>query len=128
MERLKICGWNPTRSMPPYRLPILASVQQIVQQQPRHRQRPARRPQPQAPRLLDRLRGEIRMRHHSIGTESAYVEYARRFILFHGKRHPKDMGALEVEAFLTWLSVERNVAAAIQNQARSAQLFFTARC
>ena len=68
------------------------------------------------------------MRHHSIGAESAYVDWARRFILFHGKRHPKDMGALEVEAFLTWLSVERNVAAAIQNQVRSAQLFFTARC
>ena len=79
--------------------------------------------QPQAPRLLDRLRAEIRVRHYSIRTESAYVDWARRFILFHGKRHPKDMGALEVEAFLTWLAVERNVAAATQNQARSALLF-----
>ena len=51
--------------------------------------------QPQAPRLLDRLRAEIRVRHYSIRTESAYVDWARRFILFHGKRHPKDMGALE---------------------------------
>ena len=84
--------------------------------------------QPQAPRLFDRLRGEIRVPHCSIRAESACVDWAGRFILFHGKRHPKDIGALEVEAFLTWLSVERNVAAAIQNQARSAQLFFTARC
>ena len=57
--------------------------------------------QPQAPRLLDRLRAEIRGRHCSIRTESACVDWARRFILFHSKRHPKDMGAVEVEAFLS---------------------------
>ena len=80
-------------------------------------------PQPQAPRLLDRLRGEIRVRHYSIRTESAYVDWARRFILFHHKRHPQDMGAAEVEAFLTYLAVERKVAASTQNQAKSALLF-----
>ena len=53
--------------------------------------------QPQAPRLLDRLRGEIRVRHYSIRIQSAYVDWARRFILFHGKRYPKDMGALAVD-------------------------------
>ena len=63
------------------------------------------------------------MRHYSIRTESAYVDWARRFILFHSKRHPKDMGALEVEAFLSFLAVERNVAASTQNQAKSALLF-----
>ncbi len=62
--------------------------------------------QPQVPRLFDRLRAELRVRHYSIRTESAYVDWARRFILFHGKRHPKDMGALEVEAFLIFLAVE----------------------
>jgi integron integrase len=79
--------------------------------------------QPPTPRLLDRLRTEIRVRHYSIRTESAYVDWARRFILFHHKRHPQDMGAAEVEAFLTWLAVERNVAASTQNQAKSALLF-----
>lgn len=79
--------------------------------------------QPPTPRLLDRLRGEIRVRHYSIRTESAYVDWARRFILFHDKRHPQDMGAAEVEAFLTYLAVERNVAASTQNQAKSALLF-----
>ena len=67
--------------------------------------------QPPTPRLLDRLRGEIRVRHYSIRTESAYVDWTRRFILFHHKRHPQDMGAADVEAFLTYLGVERNVAA-----------------
>lgn len=75
------------------------------------------------PKLLDRLREALRVRHYSLRTEQAYVDWARRFILFHDKRHPKDMGAPEVEAFLTHLAVERNVAASTQNQARSALLF-----
>ena len=54
---------------------------------------------------------------------NAYVDWARRFILFHHKRHPQDMGAAEVEAFLTYLAVERKVAASTQNQAKSALLF-----
>ncbi|WP_370538444.1 integron integrase [Ideonella sp.] len=75
------------------------------------------------PKLLDRLRAEIRVRHYSIRTEQAYVDWARRFILFHGKRHPAEMGATEVAGFLSHLATERSVAAATQNQAKSALLF-----
>ncbi len=75
------------------------------------------------PKLLDRLRAEIRVRHYSIRTEEAYVDWARRFILFHGKRHPKEMGAEEVRDFLSHLATEHNVAASTQNQAKSALLF-----
>ena len=74
-------------------------------------------------RLLDRVRDAIRLRHYSIRTEVTYVDWTRRFILFHGKRHPESMGAAEVEAFLTHLATERGVAAATQNQAKSALLF-----
>lgn len=77
----------------------------------------------QAPKLLDRVRERIRFKHYSIRTEDSYVQWMRRFILFHGKRHPAEMGAVEVEAFLTHLAVEGNVAASTQNQARSALLF-----
>lgn len=65
----------------------------------------------------------MRVRHYSLRTESIYVDWVRRYILFHGKRHPKDMGAEEVQAFLSNLAVERNVAAATQNQAKAALLF-----
>ena len=74
------------------------------------------------PRLLDRVRHAIRVRHYAIRTESAYVDWAKRFILFHGKRHPVEMGAAEVEAFLTHLAIERHVAASTQNQAKAALL------
>ncbi|MGH8225402.1 MAG: integron integrase [Gammaproteobacteria bacterium] len=74
-------------------------------------------------KLLDRMRQKIRFKHYSIRTEQAYVDWARRYILFHGKRHPKDMGAAEIEAFLTHLAVIRKVSASTQNQARSALLF-----
>lgn len=76
-----------------------------------------------SPKLLDRLRDKIRLHHYSIRTEQAYVEWVRRFIFFHNKRHPKDLGAAAVESFLTHLAVERRVAASTQNQARSALLF-----
>jgi len=75
------------------------------------------------PRLLDRVRDKIRLRHYSIRTEQAYCDWIKRFILFHGKRHPEALGAPEVEAFLTHLAVERNVAAATQNLAKSSLLF-----
>jgi len=75
------------------------------------------------PRLLDQVRDEIRRRHYSIRTEQSYVEWIRRFILFHGKRHPSTMGRDEVEQFLTYLAVERHVSASTQNQAFSALLF-----
>jgi len=78
---------------------------------------------PQPPRLLESLRQRIWVLHYSIRTEQAYVDWARRFILFHGKRHPREMGAPEVMAFLTHLAVERNVSASTQNQAKAAILF-----
>jgi integron integrase len=74
-------------------------------------------------KLLDQLREAIRTRHYSIRTESIYCDWARRFILFHGKRHPRDMAADEITAFLTHLANERNVSASTQNQAKSALLF-----
>jgi site-specific recombinase XerD len=74
-------------------------------------------------RLLDQVRELIRMRHYSIRTEQAYVQWIRRFILFHGKRHPRDMGAAELTAFLSHLACQRNVAASTQNQALNAILF-----
>ena len=74
-------------------------------------------------RLLDQVRHRIRLKHYSIRTEQAYTDWIRRYIHFHGKRHPAGMGAVEIEAFLTDLAVARNVAAATQNQARSALLF-----
>ena len=76
-----------------------------------------------APRLLDRVRDRIRVKHYSLRTEQAYVDWIRRFIGFHGKRHPLTMGAPEVEAFLSHLAVERTVASATQNQAKAALLF-----
>jgi integron integrase len=75
------------------------------------------------PRLLDRVRREIRVRHYSIRTESAYVDWIRRFIIFNDKRHPNDLGPAEVAAFLTYLAVDRRVAPTTQAQAKSAILF-----
>jgi integron integrase len=75
------------------------------------------------PRLLDQLRAAIRLRHYSIRTESAYVDWTRRFILFHGKRHPAGMGPVEVSAFLSHLASGRGVSPSTQNQAKSALLF-----
>ncbi len=75
------------------------------------------------PRLLDRVRASIRTKGYSIRTEQAYVDWIRRFILFHAKRHPGEMGKAEVEAFLTHLAVNRNVAASTQNQALCALLY-----
>jgi integron integrase len=80
-------------------------------------------PVAQAPKLLEQLRNKVRLKHYSIRTEHVYVDWARRFILFHNKRHPKQMGAPEVAAFLTHLAVERHVSASTQNQAKSALLF-----
>jgi integron integrase len=74
-------------------------------------------------KLLDRLRDATRYLHYSIRTEEAYVAWCRRFILFHNKRHPDEMGEAEVEAFLTHLAVREQVAASTQNQALSALLF-----
>jgi site-specific recombinase XerD len=75
------------------------------------------------PRLLDQLRDVIRVKHYSIRTEKAYVDWVRRFVHFSGMRHPRDCGAADVEAFLTHLATQGQVAASTQNQARSALLF-----
>jgi integron integrase len=74
-------------------------------------------------KLLDRVRDAIRVKHYSIRTERAYVGWIKRYIIFHGVRHPQEMGAAEIEAFLTHLAVKRHVAASTQNQALSALLF-----
>jgi Phage integrase, N-terminal SAM-like domain len=74
-------------------------------------------------KLLDRVRDAIRLKHYSYRTEQTYVQWIRRFILFHNKRHPQDMGVPEIEAFLTHLAVTENVAASTQNQAFSSLLF-----
>lgn len=73
--------------------------------------------------LLARVRARIRLKHYSLRTEQAYCDWIKRFILFHGKRHPSSLGASEVEAFLTALAVKRRVSASTQNQAKSALLF-----
>ena len=78
---------------------------------------------PQPAKLLDRVRAAIRARHYSLRTEEAYVGWVRRFILFHRKRHPAEMGEAEINQFLTHLAVAENVAASTQNQALSAILF-----
>lgn len=77
----------------------------------------------QPPRLMDQVRSRIRTLHYSLRTEEAYVHWIRRYIFFHDKRHPKDMGKTEVEQFLSHLAVHRNVAASTQNLALAALLF-----
>src|SRR5258706_11151481 len=74
-------------------------------------------------KLVERLHEAIRTRNYSRRTEKSYWYWIRYFIFFHGKRHPAEMGAAEVTAFLTWLATQRDVAAATQNQALSALLF-----
>ena len=78
---------------------------------------------PGQPRLLDQVRNAIRRKHYSLRTEDSYVHWIKRFIYFHGKRHPRDLGEAEVTAFLNDLARVRNVASATQNQALSAVLF-----
>ncbi|NOS98371.1 MAG: integron integrase [Methylotenera sp.] len=75
------------------------------------------------PKLLDQVRGKIRLKHYSIRTEQAYVDWIKRFILHFDKQHPKDLGAAQVEQFLTHLAVVGKVSASTQNQAKSALLF-----
>jgi len=76
-----------------------------------------------SPKLLDQVRDRLRVKHYSLRTEQSYVGWIKRYIFFHGKRHPKDMGAEEIEAFLTHLAVAGKVAASTQNLAKSALLF-----
>lgn len=80
-------------------------------------------PYPEPPKLMDRLRRAIRLRHYSPRTETCYVDWAERFIRFHGLRHSRDMGGAEIEMFLTDLAVNRHVSASTQNQGFNALLF-----
>lgn len=80
-------------------------------------------PTTQQPRLLEQVVAKMRVKHYSLRTEKSYVDWIKRYIWHHGKRHPKDMGTAEVEEFLTHLAVARNVSASTQNQAKSALLF-----
>jgi integron integrase len=75
------------------------------------------------PRLLDQMREVLRLKHLSFRTEEAYIGWVKRFILFHDKRHPKDMGAAEIRAFLSYLATHEHVAASTQNGALNALLF-----
>jgi len=77
----------------------------------------------QSPKLLHQARDKIRALHYSIRTEESYLQWMRRFIYFHNKRHPKDMGVPEIEQYLTYLATKRNVSASTQNQALAAILF-----
>jgi integron integrase len=78
---------------------------------------------PKGKKLLEQVSDAIRLKHYSSRTEKTYTDWIRRFILFHDKRHPKDMGALEIQAFLTHLATQRHLSASTQNQALSAVLF-----
>lgn len=75
------------------------------------------------PSLLDQVREAIRLRHYSIRTEEAYVNAVRRFILYHGKRHPREMGTDEIRQYLSYLATDEHVAASTQNLALAALLF-----
>jgi site-specific recombinase XerD len=92
-----------------------AALDAVVREQPRI-------PRPR-PRLLDQLREAIRTRHLSRRTEEAYVLWTRRYVVFHGRRHPHEMGAPEIGRFLAHLATERRVSASTQNQALAALLF-----
>jgi len=78
---------------------------------------------PTKKKLLDQVRDVLRVQHYSYRTEKTYIGWIKRYIVFHGKRHPRDMGKAEIEAFLTFLAVERHVAASTQNQALNSILF-----
>ncbi len=80
-------------------------------------------PQASRPKLLDQVRHAIRMRHYSRRTETTYVHWIRRFIIFHHKKHPSTMGAPEITSFLSWLATGQRVSSSTQNQALSSLLF-----
>lgn len=77
----------------------------------------------QPKKLLDQVRDKVRFKHYSLSTEKTYIAWIKQFILYHRKRHPLEMGAIEVEAFLTYLATQRHVSSSTQNQALSAILF-----
>ena len=89
----------------------------------RHASSTGSAPPPGCPRLLDQVRDRLRARHYSIRTEKAYLAWIRRYVLFHGKRHPARLGAAEVSSYLAYLATTDHVSASTQNQAFSAILF-----
>ncbi len=105
---------------PPHRYTVLPEGSRRTLVSAGHEITPAGPPKP---RLLDRIRAALRTRHYSPRTEEAYVAWIRRYIFFHDKRHPAEMGAPEITHFLSSLAVDGNVAASTQNQALSALLF-----
>ena len=80
---------------------------------------PAQKPK----KFLDKMRDALRTKHYAYRTEQSYINWIRRYILFHDKRHPKEMGAPEIEAFISHLATKRKVSASTQNQALSAIQF-----
>lgn len=86
-------------------------------------QMPQQLPDARKPKLLDQVRAIIRRKHYSIRTEAAYVDWIKRYIFFHNKRHPIEMAEHEIEEFLNDLAVNKKVAASTQNQALSALIF-----
>lgn len=96
---------------------------QLPPRQSYPRQTPPATPDSGEPRFLDQVANTCRLRHLSYRTEQSYVPWVKRFILFHGKRHPRDMGSAEVRAFLTHLARICGVSASTQNQALNAIMF-----
>jgi len=111
--RETILRLQPTADIPPRML--------LREPSEPYRSQPARPPGP--PRLLDLVRRAIRARHYSPRTEKSYVSWIRRYVIYHGRRHPRELGATHVEQFLSWLASERRVSASTQNQALCALLF-----
>jgi integron integrase len=108
-------------TLPRSSAPVIYPVETSLGVPPALHEAPA--PGLRGPRLLDRVRAALRARHYSYRTEDSYVAWIRRYIVFNGKRHPSEMGAPEVTAFLTSLAIDSLVAASTQNQALSAILF-----
>ncbi len=80
-------------------------------------------PKPQGKKLLEQVQDAIRTNHYSLRTEKTYIDWIRRFILYHNKKHPREMGVPEVQEFITHLATQNNVSASTQNQALSAITF-----
>jgi site-specific recombinase XerD len=74
-------------------------------------------------KLLDQVADALRVKHYSYRTEQSYLDWIRRYILFHNKRHPREMGETEIRTFITYLAIERHLSASSQNQALSAIMF-----
>ena len=85
--------------------------------------RPDYTPKADKPRLLDQVRDKIRAKHYSIRTEETYIQWIKRYIFFHNKRHPVEMGAEEISQYLSYLAVQRKVSSSTQNQALCAIVF-----